>query len=97
MPRAAPCMVALLVLLTSGCAAATAEATTPATASADPRSGPSAPSAAQVAPPVSFPECQAEEFEFAGIGTLRGLGLHNATPVPPPDIDRTAKTGSRAT
>ena len=40
--------------------------------------------------PVSFPECQADEFDFAGEGTLRGLGLHEATPVVPPDIDRVA-------
>jgi hypothetical protein len=37
---------------------------------------------------AGFPECQAESFDFAGEGTLRGLGLHTATPVPPPDIDR---------
>jgi hypothetical protein len=35
-----------------------------------------------------FPECQADEFDFAGEGTLRELGLHTATPVLPPDIDR---------
>jgi hypothetical protein len=40
--------------------------------------------------PVGFPECQADAFDFAGRGTLRGLGLHTATPVPPPDIDRVA-------
>ena len=37
---------------------------------------------------AGFPECQAENFDFAGEGTLRGLGLDKATPVPPPDIDR---------
>ena len=41
--------------------------------------------------PAGFPECQAEEFDFVGTATLRGLGLHTATPVPPPDIDRVAK------
>ena len=40
--------------------------------------------------PAGFPECQAEEFDFVGEGTLRGLGLHTVTPVPPPDIDRPA-------
>lgn len=45
---------------------------------------------ANPAAPASFPECQADEFDFAGEGTLRGLGLHTATPVPPPDIDRVA-------
>ena len=38
--------------------------------------------------PAGFPECQAEAFDFAGRGTLRGIGLDEATPVPPPDIDR---------
>ncbi len=42
----------------------------------------------EMAPPVGFPECQADAFDFAGKGTLRDLGLHEATPVPPPDIDR---------
>ena len=40
--------------------------------------------------PAGFPECQAEEFDFVGEGTLRELGLHTVTPVPPPDIDRPA-------
>jgi hypothetical protein len=43
---------------------------------------------AEVGAPAGFPECQADAFDFAGRGTLRGLGLHEATPVPPPDIDR---------
>ena len=34
------------------------------------------------------PECQANAFDFKGEGTLRALGLHEATPVTPPDIDR---------
>ena len=38
--------------------------------------------------PAGFPECQAEAFDFAGRGTLRGLRLDEATPVPPPYIDR---------
>lgn len=42
------------------------------------------------AEPAGFPECQADAFDFAGRGTLRGLGLHTATPVTPPDIDRAA-------
>ena len=33
-------------------------------------------------------ECQARAFDFEGEGTLRALGLHEATPVTPPDIDR---------
>lgn len=40
--------------------------------------------------PAGMPECGASEFDFAGEGTLRELGLHRATPVPPPDIDRVA-------
>jgi hypothetical protein len=39
---------------------------------------------------TAYPECYAEAFDFAGRGTLRGLGLHEATPVAPPDIDRPA-------
>lgn len=39
---------------------------------------------------AGFPECQADESDFAGKGTLRELGLHTATPVPPPDVDRVA-------
>lgn len=39
---------------------------------------------------AGFPECQADAFDFVGRGTLRELGLHAATPVPPPDIDRVA-------
>jgi len=42
------------------------------------------------AEPAGFPECQADAFDFVGRGTLRELGLHTATPVPPPDIDRVA-------
>ena len=38
--------------------------------------------------PGGFPECAAAEFDFVGEGTLRGLGLHTATPAMPPDIDR---------
>lgn len=44
--------------------------------------------AGEVAAPAGFPGCQADEFDFVGRGTLRGLGLHVATDVPPPDIDR---------
>lgn len=43
---------------------------------------------ANPAGPAGFPECQAAAFDFVGEGTLRGLGLHTATPVVPPDIDR---------
>jgi len=42
------------------------------------------------AEPAGFPECQADEFDFVGKGTLRELGLHTATPIPPRDIDRVA-------
>ena len=44
----------------------------------------------EVAPPIGFPECNADAYDFAGQGTLRQLGLDNATPVPPPDPDRPA-------
>ncbi len=53
--------------------------------------------AADVGPPAldadqraAFPECRAETFDFEGRGTLRELGLHEATPVPPQDIDTVA-------
>lgn len=41
--------------------------------------------------PSSFPECQAESYDFVGEGTLAGLGLDVATPVPPPTPERMAK------
>jgi hypothetical protein len=41
-------------------------------------------------PPVSFPECQAESYDFIGEGTLSALGLDVATPVPPPNPGRVA-------
>jgi hypothetical protein len=41
--------------------------------------------------PPGFPECQAQEFDFIGEGTLREFGLDTATTVPPPDVDRQAK------
>jgi hypothetical protein len=37
---------------------------------------------------AAMPECDVRRFDFAGRGTLRELGLHVVTPVPPPDIDR---------
>jgi hypothetical protein len=40
--------------------------------------------------PVGFPECEAESYDFVGQGTLAGLGLDDATPVRPPDPERTA-------
>jgi hypothetical protein len=42
------------------------------------------------AAPASFAECQAESYDFVGDGTLAGLGLDTATPVPPPDPGRPA-------
>jgi hypothetical protein len=44
----------------------------------------------EVGPLAAYPECQSEAFDFVGRGTLRALGLHTVTPVPPPDIDRAA-------
>jgi hypothetical protein len=44
----------------------------------------------EVPPPIGFPECNADAYDFAGQGTLRQLGLDKATPVPPPDPDRPA-------
>lgn len=41
-------------------------------------------------PPVTFPECQAESYDFVGEGTLSALGLDVATPVPPPNPGRVA-------
>ena len=40
--------------------------------------------------PVGFPECMAESYDFAGEGTLAGLGLDTATPVRPPTPNQTA-------
>ena len=39
----------------------------------------------------SFPECQADGFDFVGEGTLRELGLDAATAVSPADANRPAK------
>jgi hypothetical protein len=50
----------------------------------------SGPRATEPPAPQNFPECEAESYDFVGEGTLRGLGLHVATPVPPPDPDRPA-------
>lgn len=44
----------------------------------------------EVPPPIGFPECNADAYDFAGQGTLRQLGLDKATPVPPPDPDQPA-------
>lgn len=41
-------------------------------------------------PGIDFPECRAESYDFAGEGTLAGLGLDKATPVAPPDPERPA-------
>ena len=41
-------------------------------------------------PQSPFPECQAESYDFVGRGTLAGLGLDTATPVPPPEPHREA-------
>jgi hypothetical protein len=49
-----------------------------------------APRAEGPPPGLEFPECQAESYDFIGEGTLAGLGLDVATPVPPPDPDRPA-------
>ena len=40
--------------------------------------------------PVRFPECKSESYDFAGQGTLAGLGLDTATPVPPPNPNQPA-------
>ncbi len=40
--------------------------------------------------PVGFPECKSESYDFAGQGTLAGLGLDTATPVPPPNPNQPA-------
>jgi hypothetical protein len=40
--------------------------------------------------PVGFPECRSESYDFAGEGTLAGLGLDTATPVRPPNPDQPA-------
>jgi hypothetical protein len=42
-------------------------------------------------PPLGFTGCEAESYDFVGEGTLAGLGLDEATPVPPPDPDRPAR------
>ncbi|MEP7082284.1 MAG: hypothetical protein ABI841_04825 [Chloroflexota bacterium] len=42
------------------------------------------------AAPLGDPTCLAESYDFVGEGTLRGLGLDVATPVPPPEPDRVA-------
>jgi len=36
----------------------------------------------EVPPPIGFPECNADAYDFAGQGTLHQLGLDKATPVP---------------
>ena len=41
-------------------------------------------------PQPPFAECRAESYDFVGRGTLAGLGLDAATPVPPPDPHRNA-------
>ena len=41
-------------------------------------------------PGPEFPECRTESYDFAGEGTLAGLGLDKATPVPPPNPNRPA-------
>jgi len=40
--------------------------------------------------PLGDPTCVAESYDFIGQGTLAGLGLDVATPVPPPEPDRLA-------
>jgi hypothetical protein len=41
--------------------------------------------------PAAMPECDANAYDFIGNGTLRGLGLHTATPVMPDGIDQPAR------
>ena len=40
--------------------------------------------------PIGFPECRSERYDFAGQGTLAGLGLDTATPVQPPNPNQPA-------
>jgi hypothetical protein len=42
------------------------------------------------APPVPFPECVADTYEFVGESTFSALGLLDALPAEPPTPDRVA-------
>jgi hypothetical protein len=42
------------------------------------------------APPVPFPECRAETYEFADESTFNALGIVDALPAEPPTPDRPA-------
>jgi len=63
----------------------------PPEAAATPEPVAAAPGVVSPLAPAGFPECAAAEFDFVGEGTLRELGLHTATPVTPPDIDRVGR------
>ena len=41
-------------------------------------------------PPATYPECQADSYDFVGRATLAGLGLESAVPAPLPNPNQVA-------
>jgi hypothetical protein len=78
MDMARPTLVVPLAMLLAGCAGLTDVV------------GPAGPAQWDGPAPMGDPTCVAESYDFVGEGTLAGLGLDVAVPVPPPEPNRRA-------